>query len=218
MIQIQLKEPSLTADNLGHKTWLASYLLVRRLSSLKHLLLPAQDHPPPASPRVLELGSGTGLLGIAAAALFPEAQVHLTDLEAIVPNLEANVKTNKVLFTKSRAPSVGVLDWSATRIDEPGVPYDLILASDPLYSPLHPAWLVDTIGRYLLPEETSRVVVELPLREAYLPQVEEFKKRMGEKCLVLIESGEEVGTEDWGDRKGEGREEVRCWWGVWGWR
>ena len=216
-IQIQLREPSLTADNLGHKTWLASYLLARRLPSLNHLLPPFKDLPSTYSPQILELGSGTGLLGIAAAALYPDATIHLTDLEAIVPNLEANVKANEALFSESSCPSVGVLDWSATYPGKLNRRYNLILASDPLYSPSHPAWLAKTIHKYLDSHPMSRVVVELPLREAYVPEVEEFKERMAGIDLVLLDSGEELGTEDWGDDTGHGREEVRCWWGVWGW-
>jgi len=168
-------------------------------------------------PRILELGSGTGLLGIAAAALYPDASVHLTDLDAIVSNLEANVKANKLLFSKGKSPSVSVLDWSEPSTADLDCRFDLILASDPLYSPLHPAWLVDTTLRYLDEHKTSRVVIELPLREAYMPEVEEFKKRMVDGGLVLHECGEELGTEDWGDDASHGREEVRCWWGVWGW-
>lgn len=188
------------------------------MPSLKQLLpsiwRPSSTDPP----RILELGSGTGLLGIAAAAVFPVASVHLTDLEAIVSNLEANVKTNEALFSKGKSPSVGGLDWSEPSAASLDRRFDLILASDPLYSPLHPAWLVDTIFKYLNEHPTSRVVIELPLREVYVPEVEEFKKRMADGGLALLDSGEELGTEDWGDDTGHGRDKVRCWWGVWGWR
>ena len=232
-IQISLREPSLTADNLGHKTWLASYLLACRLPSLKPLLPPFANGPAQpygsstsgfhtqADPvRVLELGSGTGLLGIAAASLFPAWQVRLTDLEAIVPNLYANVDANIALFSYNNLPQVDELDWSLT----PAPPaqqqpegYSIILASDPLYSPSHPQWLFNTIHSHLLPHETSRVAVELPLRKAYVPEVEEFRKRMGDGGFSLLKSGEETGTEDWGDDGRQGSREVECWWGVWGW-
>jgi len=216
-IHICLREPSLTSDNLGHKTWLASYLLARRLPSLKHLLPSISRSSSTDPPRVLELGSGTGLLGIAAAALYPEASVHLTDLEAIVSNLEANVKANEALFSKGKSPSAGVLDWSEPSTAKTNGRFDLILASDPLYSPLHPTWLVVTILKNLNEQTTSRVIIELPLREAYVPEVEELKKRLADRRLVLLDSGEELGTEDWGDDAAHGRDKVRCWWGVWGW-
>lgn len=37
---------------------------------------------------ILELGSGTGLLGIAAAHCFPAARVYITDVNADVPAIE----------------------------------------------------------------------------------------------------------------------------------
>lgn len=54
--------------------------------------------------------------------------------------------------------------------------------------------------------------MELPLREAYQPEIAEFRERMGGIGLGFWEEGEEVGFDDWGRGKGE----VRCWWGVWG--
>ena len=74
--------------------------------------------------------------------------------------------------------------------------------------------LVDVIEAYLRDGEKARVVVELPLREAYQPEIDEFRERMGGIGLRVLEEGEEVGFDDWGG----GKEEVRCWWGVWGWR
>ena len=129
-LQIKLVEPSLTADNLGHKTWLASYLLARRLPHLiANSVIPSPDHPL----RILELGSGTGLLGITAAALYPTAQTRLTDLPPIVDNLAQNVLANASLFEDNK-PTVDVLDWSTTREKARANSYDLILVSDPLVS------------------------------------------------------------------------------------
>lgn len=211
-LQIQLREPSLTADNLGHKTWLTSYLLARRLPSLLSLDM---CNSYPHAIRILELGSGTGLLGITAAALYPDATVHLTDLEEIVPNLEANVKANESLFSEEKLPTVGVLDWSLASSQATAQRYNLILASDPLYSPSHPAWVVNTVFSYLDDDPIARVIIELPLREAYVPEVEELRSRLADGGLTLLDSGEEFGTEDWGDKTVYGRDQVRCWWGVW---
>ena len=115
--------------------------------------------------------------------------------------------------------------------------YDLILSSDPLYSPSHPAWLAQTVLRcFSAPHPASSppppasppdpippaptkpppiLIIELPLRTAYLPQVHELRARLREGGLELLDQGEEVGREDWGG--GDGKGEVRCWWGVWGW-
>ena len=234
-IPIVLREPSLTADNLGHKTWGASYMLAKRLPLLlqhlpslesrgprdgaQHLVVQksrnAQDEASILSPRVLELGAGTGLVGIAAAATF-RANVDLTDLSDICENLAYNAHRNQEL-TKAYGGSLTTfaLDWS----DLPcsgflrGKQYDLIMAADPLYSPEHPIMLANTIALYLITKSSSRVVVELPLREAYQPEVNQFRDIMERKRLTLIAEGEEVGYDDWGN----GSQEVRCWWGIWAW-
>ena len=175
----------------------------------------AQDGVSISSPRLLELGAGTGLVGIAGAAVFP-ADVDLTDLPDICENLAYNALRNQELIT-SHGGSLRTLplDWSdlpsSTFVQ--GKQYDLILAADPMYSPEHPIMLANTIALYLIPKSSSRVVVELPLREAYQPEINQFRDIMNHKGLTLVAEGEEVGYDDWGN----GAQEVRCWWGVWSW-
>ncbi|KAI9794067.1 MAG: hypothetical protein M1816_006692 [Peltula sp. TS41687] len=222
-LTITLHEPSLTADHLGLKTWAASYLLAKRLQDLP---LPLPDEGRRRSVRVLELGAGTGLLGIAAASVWG-CKVHLTDLKDIVPNLERNVRANsEVIGRNGGEATTGVLDWE-DREEPVGQEkrYDLVLAADPLYSPRHPRLLVDTVSRWLKREsDTARVVVELPLRDAYMKEVNEFRSRMMDEGFVIQDQGEEVGLDDWedgggglaGDEIEEGRRQVRCWWAVWG--
>ncbi|KAL8638033.1 MAG: hypothetical protein Q9226_009042, partial [Calogaya cf. arnoldii] len=212
-VAITLREPSLTADNLGHKTWLASYLLAKRLQSLAPYV-PALGN----GGQVIELGAGTGLVGLAIAAMF-DVHVHLTDLPAIVTNLLANATANSSRITKERT-SVGELDWSniPDHCTEKHKTYDLVVAADPLYSPQHPAWLVAAISHVLKRDLAARVVIELPLREAYLPEIIELRSRMGALGLVKIVDGTERGFEDWEDnQRGNEKTEVVCWWAVWQW-
>jgi len=213
-VQIVLHEPSLTEDNLGWKTWASSYLLAKRLHLLR---LP--EAPAGSQRRVLELGSGTGLVGIAAAAVWGAA-VRLTDLAEIEANLAMNVRDNvQVIESSGGVATTGVLDWSDTKnspSDE--IQYPIILAADPLYSPEHPASLVQTIGRYLHRSAEARVIVELPLREAYAPEIDDFHHRMRALGLEVREQGEETGYDDWRAGEEGGLKEVRCWWGVWAWK
>ncbi|KAL9614051.1 MAG: hypothetical protein Q9167_001466 [Letrouitia subvulpina] len=248
-VSITLHEPSLTADNLGHKTWLASYLLAKRLLKLApyvpifnstaeaQRLLPRHQKnqilqgPPPASndqidshsdslpsfePQVIELGAGTGLVGLTCASLY-QVHVYMTDLPAIVPNLQANIDAN--WHNLKGTTSAGVLDWSTILAEKAFAEgFSLVMAADPLYSPDHPAWLVATIRHTLKRSEDARVVVELPLRDVYKPEVQEFKEGMHELGLLVLEEGEEGGFDDWEEMDEEGeRVEVRCWWAVWGW-
>ncbi|KAI9932226.1 hypothetical protein AWENTII_010564 [Aspergillus wentii] len=224
-LTITLHEPSITADNLGMKTWVSSYLLSRRLHSLVEStprLVPSEATSPKTEKtlRALELGSGTGLVGLAFAALRGKsATTHLTDLPDIVPNLARNAALNVELLNSTNASiTTGVLDWSVTSEQLPPAEeqYDIILAADPLYSPKHPKWLVDTVARWLSRGLGARVVFEMPLRDAYLPQVREFRERMVQAGLAVVEEGEEIGYDDWESADGEALA-VKCWWSIWGW-
>jgi hypothetical protein len=222
---LTLHEPSLTADNLGMKTWVSSYLLSRRLHGLESppSLVPSSTDatiPTQRPLRALELGAGTGLVGLSFAALRGKsATIHLTDLPEIVPNLAHNAALNIELLNRTGAAvTTGLLDWSVTPSPLPTEEqrYDVILAADPLYSPSHPKWLVDTVGPWLSRGLNARVVTEMPLRDAYLPQVKEFRQRMGALGLAIIEEGEEIGYDDWESADG-GALAVKCWWSIWGW-
>ncbi|KAI4277515.1 MAG: hypothetical protein LQ337_001733 [Flavoplaca oasis] len=213
VVSITLREPSLTADNLGHKTWLASYLLAKRLPSLLRYIPGLQS-----GAQVIELGAGTGLVGIAIAAMF-DVHVHLTDLPAIVPNLLVNTTVNSPTIAKG-STSVGEFDWSTVsgHCSKEHKAYDVVVAADPLYSPQHPAWLVAAIDHVLKRSAGARVVIELPLREAYAPEIVELKVRMAGLGLAVLIEGTESGIEDWEDNlPGNERTQVMCWWAVWQW-
>ncbi|KAJ6151545.1 hypothetical protein N7470_007142 [Penicillium chermesinum] len=226
---LTLHEPSLTADNLGMKTWVSSYLLARRLHSIFESppeLVETGTTPNVVSSknesplRALELGAGTGLVGLAFAAVAGKsATVHLTDLPEIVPNLAHNAALNvELLRGVGSTATTGILDWSVAPTLTPTAEdqFDVVLAADPLYSPSHPAWLVQTIGFWLRRKKHARVVVEMPLRGPYLPQVREFRERMTELGLSIVDEGEEVGYDDWEGADGDVLE-VKCWWSIWGW-
>lgn len=103
----------------------------------------ALEHLPPSfaasitPPAILELGSGTGLCGLSAAAALG-LPVTLTDLPEVLPSLRANVAANSSL-----APQVTVApcDWTALDTSALGGPHGLVLLADcvwiePLVLPL----------------------------------------------------------------------------------
>lgn len=232
VLRVSLHEPALSEDNLGLKTWAASYLLAQRLPLLKSSLFPGLESDIP----ILELGSGTGLVGLAAAAIFGCA-VLLTDLPAIVPNLERNARANTdVIAANDGNVRVAILDWTRpqdiiyTDVEKPDpVPacsphrhhaFSFILAADPIYSSSHPELIVNAIAYHLSRDPNARVVIELPLREAFGRERTDLKERLQKMRLTLIEQGEDLGYDDWTETTDNGEErrvEVRCWWGIWGW-
>ena len=117
---LTIREPPLTGDSLGLKTWGSSYVLAQLLhlfavGPLAHLLQKAGRHGGP--PEILELGAGTGLLGLAAACVW-KASVVLTDLPVIVPNLAHNVELNRaVVEERGGKAEATTLTWGGDEHD-----------------------------------------------------------------------------------------------------
>lgn len=209
-LTLNLHEPSLTEDSLGLKTWTSSWLLAKRLHSLS-------CHVPSGRPRVLELGAGTGLVGLAAASIWQGlvSEVMLTDLPEIVPNLRKNIDLNFDSLTAGIEIDSRILDWS----DDADSPtsseeaYPLILAADPIYSMDHPPMLVAALSRWLQGSPTSRFILELPLRQGYDKERQDLRMRL-EEFMVVVEEGRDLGHDDWEAADGQAAE-VECWWSVW---
>lgn len=219
--ELSIHEPTMTGDDLGLKTWAASYLLAKRLH--KFALVPKDTQE---RLQVLELGSGTGLVGLAMAGL--GADVVLTDMSSICANLAHNVHQNlEAISGNGGTARAAMLDWTnptscePLQHDEEPVPekFPVILAADSLYSPEHPRMLVDTIAAWLSQNTDAKVIVEFPYRDAYLPQIKDFRRRMFEIGLQILEEGEEKGYDDWGASAADQDEDdgalVTCWWACW---
>ncbi|KIW25856.1 uncharacterized protein PV07_08993 [Cladophialophora immunda] len=92
--------------------------------------------------RVLELGAGCGIVGIALAQLV-KCDLLLTDLEDAQEILASNIRC--------AAPMAGstvrseVLDWASSLDDSSNANYDLILVSDCIYNPDSSLHLVETL-------------------------------------------------------------------------
>jgi predicted nicotinamide N-methyase len=229
-IELVIHEPALTADNLGLKTWASSYLLSKRLCTLDLAIPTNHDR---SKPQILELGSGTGLVGLAAACVF-RTNALLTDLPSIIPNLTHNVQQNRDMIEQNHGVvQSGILDWAEPALcqlysndigaaeESLNCKFPIILAADSLYSPELPRMLAATIKVWLSDESTARVVVEFPFREGYLSELDEFRARMEDIGLRILQEGEDFGRDDWGSG-GESVEDhdalVKCWWAVWGWQ
>ncbi|TKX20615.1 hypothetical protein C1H76_7203 [Elsinoe australis] len=238
-VDISIHEPALTADNLGFKTWAASYVLARNWRNLLHNvpsieLCQYQKHKQPDL--MLELGAGTGLVGLAAAAVLG-VRILLTDLPLISSNLARNVKDNATsIETAGAGASVAILDWSqpkdvlpvqleevndhkeslhASVKSEQGLDAVVVVAADPIYSMEHPVMLVNAIKQHLSKITEARVIIGIPIREAYVEERALFRKQMGSIGLELAFEEKEIGLDDWGSD--DAPNEVECSTTVWKW-
>ncbi|KAI5865893.1 S-adenosylmethionine-dependent methyltransferase-like protein [Durotheca rogersii] len=221
--ELIIREPSIIGDCLGLKTWGSSYLLAQSLdqiarNSLSHLLDPGRSNP---SLDVLELGSGTGLLGMAAAAIW-ETNVVLSDLPSIMPNLAHNIDVNRsTIETLGGTVDSGALTWgsddgNAEQFDGKNQ-FKIILVADPLYDDEHPELLSSAIHAHLMADKDARVVIMAPRRDLTTKKlVERFLSTVarGDLGLAVLEEHVLVGEDDW-DEDG-GNSEVECWWAILG--
>lgn len=114
---VKIHDQAVTQDSLGSRTWGAAPLLASRLLQ-EHLPHMVQAHK---QLRVLELGAGTGLVGLATSRYLNDrrdstetfaADVTLTDFnDDVLINLQGNVFLN-VKENDKVAIHVCSLDWS----------------------------------------------------------------------------------------------------------
>lgn len=123
---------------VGGGLWPAATLLLNQFSHRRSFFKSRVD-----GQRVLELGAGTGLLGLGACCLFEPAELVLSDLESHVALLKRNAEGNHALTKKQHISSasetvirVEAYDWgeagAAARL---GGPFDVILGGDLAYNP-----------------------------------------------------------------------------------
>ncbi|WFD25463.1 hypothetical protein MNAN1_000423 [Malassezia nana] len=179
------------ADAVGVQTYASSIIMsdlfVRRPSAWHPALEP--DAPRLADFRAMELGAGTGIVGMVVARALSEsvlpidhATVGLTDYhDDVLANLQYNVDHYLRLASDRVTVVCGPLDWRAMydvvcpeRASGTAVPcrlppphsYDLLLAADPVYDPMHATWLLGAISYLLARDPKARAHILLPVRKA----------------------------------------------------
>ncbi|NWY89609.1 EFMT3 methyltransferase, partial [Loxia curvirostra] len=120
-----------------------------------------EQHLELAGRRVLELGAGTGIVGIFAAML--GAEVTLTDRPPALPQLRENARLN---FPGDAAgPRVRALRWGRDQRRFPPK-FHLILGSDIVYDPRAFAPLLGTLRHLLVPPAQALLSARLRGGEA----------------------------------------------------
>lgn len=140
-----LQRPIVQASDLGNAVWEGAVQLARLIERrVQAGTLQLRQM------RVLEIGAGVGLVGLALAALGAQ-RVVLTDMRNIVPLLQRNAELNAAVC--GGAVEVRDLDWTDDPLPDLGT-FDLIVAADCIYvhSPLDA--LVSVLERYSIPQTT----------------------------------------------------------------
>ncbi|KAI1334382.1 putative methyltransferase-domain-containing protein [Xylariaceae sp. FL0016] len=221
--ELVIREPPITGDSLGLKTWGSSYLMAQLLDQiangpLAHLF---RSNRLVSSLNVLELGSGTGLLGMAAAAMW-QTEVVLSDLPDIIANLSFNAEGNRnTIEGFGGSVSSGPLTWGSAEGNDERFSrknqFDIILVADPLYDDDHPQLLSSAIRDHLMITPDARVVVMVPQRDLTTKRLtSHFRSEMakGPLPLVVLEEHSLFVHDDWDES--EEAAEVMCWWAAFG--
>lgn len=185
-----LRDATQLEASTGHRTWGAATLLARLIVHQPETFFP----PSPVALRVLELGSGTGLVGLTAArtlgATGRNATVVVSDggdePEAVLDNLRYNVAENFADSPGGDAVGVRVqeLDWrdfvplpiragvaphgAPTSLSTPR--YDVILGSDLAYERGQATLLHAAVAAHLaFPEENRPPSVTVASRASARP-------------------------------------------------
>ena len=133
----------------GGEIWTASKALCRWQSSVAHTL---------RSARILELGSGTGICGLHAAAL-GASRVLLTDgVEALLDLARTNADRNRALYPEARV-DVEAHCWGSSA--PPAGQWDLVIGSELTYAASNCKALCKTVLQILsqAAEKPPRVVI-----------------------------------------------------------
>lgn len=229
-VSIAIAEAHCEAEGLLLATWSSSFLLSNTLHKLdidrEQLRQDGNNNKNNYS--VLELGAGTGLTGLSAAAVWGTKSL-LTDLPGIVPGLQLNVDINgEAMGATGGSVACGTLDWTrpdVIHLHQPGpdgrgatirvddeTRFPIVLAADTMYTEEHPGLLSRMIVRCMRRTATARAIVMWPLRIAYIDHIREFWELMDAEGLVAEQEGrEEIDLKDWDDEKLHE-------WSVWKWK
>ncbi|KAF7723176.1 hypothetical protein EC973_002311 [Apophysomyces ossiformis] len=163
--KIKLHEPSFIGNDIGFKTWGAAPLLAKKLIQQRVIT----DMP---SRRVLELGTGTGMVGLVCGMLGAR-EVHVTDYHPrVLENVAVNLNLNHSRAVVSKLDFIEVAnDNSAEWKDKK---FDTIIASDLLYEMEHAEHLPVAVEKLM----ENEFYFMIPLRDTHWKEVNRFEQKM----------------------------------------
>ncbi|KAI1818307.1 hypothetical protein GGS20DRAFT_351045 [Poronia punctata] len=148
--------------DVGLQSWGAAFIFTDLMCASPERLGFTADRLGP-SPCMVELGAGTGLVGIALGKVLPRLGVPAPSIIAtdfhptVLANMQANISKNLGVPVDDMAPPCLVqsahLDWESPNLSAPlDKKADVLLATDAIYEPRHAVWLRDCAARMLKPD------------------------------------------------------------------
>ncbi|KAI1432175.1 hypothetical protein GGR50DRAFT_623652 [Xylaria sp. CBS 124048] len=167
-IMVQLTDGLAGKDNNDHtdvglQSWGAAFIFTQLMCASPDSLNLAK-HALGSTPSIIELGAGTGLVGIALGKILPclgvpTPSIIATDFHpTVLANLRGNIAKNFSSPNGDRdyAPSLiqaAFLDWETPDLSPPlDKQADMLVATDVIYDPEHAVWLRDCAARLLKPD------------------------------------------------------------------
>lgn len=235
-IDVKVSEPP-TGPILGLSTWSASLVVANQLHKLA-VKNPVEDPvisnsvepgdetllnghiTPPARPRILEVGAGTGLAGLSAALLW-HTDVVLTDIADCITNISKSIALNATeISAQGITAQSGALNWNEPtelflRGTDRQTPdsygkFDTVLAADTVYDEDHPEMLAVVIKAWLSEARTARFILGYPLRIMHLEWIRDLWWRLERMGLKVVKEGKVNIGEEWDDER-------LLEWVVWTW-
>lgn len=209
---------SIREDNLNLETWGSSIILAQQLYHIEIANLPASQRTSQSQSRdvfstmipVLELGAGTALVGVAAAAVW-HTDVLSTDLPNILPGIQKNIDLNQKLCLEQKGNAAcGALDWrqpgqlilqDKSVISASNTKAKVIVAADTVYDDEHPELLCSVAQHWLARDADARMLIAYPLRVAYLDQIRELWEKFEMAGLVSDRDGRATLPLTWDDER-----------------
>lgn len=148
---------------------------------------------------VLEVGSGTGVAGLACGILFTGSTLILTDMPVLTPLIQRNVTSNRERLGSALTENLSVQDftWGTTPELNPPPPYDYIIVSDCVWPKIDNSLLVHSL-RDITDLNTNIILVfefrHISCRKTFFELAEQYfdfdcisEKKVFEYCPEDIE-------------------------------
>lgn len=169
----------------GFQTWSSAIHLAKRIFANPSQFFQTDHRPASHVNRVLEIGSGTGLAGIAAARAMKHStgysEVVLSDMDqSTLDTLHKNVlKNDKCPDSKAKVrTSIIRLDWTEVNSSTLS-PFDIIIGADIIYEPEHADLVYAVVNKLLARNARSVFHLMLVARPTHGKDIAALEERFG---------------------------------------